>query len=123
MGNCCHILFFRLIVSSNVGPDSGAAWLSLTVFANVTAHGVGQEVWLWDRVNRRWVLAYFRPADTEEAFSFRRYRAGTVFDTDPTLFVAADGTVTARIRWFDRGVPSVGWTIQVNQEGWHAILN
>lgn len=113
----------ELIVNSNVGPNSGAAWLSFTMFANVTAQGVDQEVWLWDNVNRRWVLAHFRPADTEEAFSFRRYRAGTVFDTDPTLFVAPDGTVTARIRWFDRGVPSVGWTVQVNQVGWHAILN
>jgi len=113
----------EIVVQSSAGPHRAVTWLSFTVQARATALGVEQEVDLWSFDDQRWFSVHRRNAATDDTFSFRRFRVPSRYDVAPRKFVSPEGLVRARIRWFDRGVPSVGWTVQVNQAGWHAVLN
>lgn len=96
-------------------------WTSFTLESKATAGPVRQRIELWSFDTNNWHLMHERMAIADDFFSFRRLRARQ--NESPGRYVSANGTVRARLMWFDLGVTSVGWTVQIDQAGWHVVAN
>lgn len=110
----------EVIVEGRDTPGD-VTWTSFTLESKVTAWPVRQQIELWSFETNNWHLIHERIAIADDFFSFRRLRARR--NEAPGRYVSANGTVRARLTWFDLGVTSVGWTVQIDQAGWHVVAN
>lgn len=112
--------FVEVIVEGRATAGD-VTWTSFTLESKATAGPVRQQIELWRFDTNNWHLMHERMAIADDFFSFRRLRARQ--NESPGRYVSANGTVRARLTWYDLGVASVGWTVQINQAGWHVVPN
>lgn len=96
-------------------PATDPFELRFTVDASVTGAPTKQEIQFYNFVDQRWELMDRRDGSGKDQ------TVNVAVNADPARFIAADGSVLARIGYVDHGVTEVNWVGRFDTAYWSVV--